>query len=137
MEAFLKVWEPYFKELFWFVDYELSKYFEGTGLPEEDSGMKTRREFIFSQVSVIQKILLDVDEKHLVVEPMYHWNELRIKYPQIKDIGFKTPFSYLTHWVSLPHLKQLVEEQGFRECLFISVFYLELLKHATIGNQSK
>ena len=127
---FVEIWKPYHKELFWFVDYNLSKYFEETPLTaDEDPEIKNRREFIFAQVKQIQYALLDIGEENLIIEPMYHWEELKLKHPLIKEIGFKTPFSYLCHWLSLPHLKQLEKEQGFREALFIVSDYLDLLTH--------
>jgi len=126
---FLEIWKPYHKELFWFVDYDLDRSLDRDLGTNEEPEVKTRREFIFEQVKLVQFALMDVDENNLIVEPMYHWEELKLKHSWIKDVGFKTPFSYLCHWLSLPHLKHLAKEQGFRDALFIAEDYLELLKH--------
>jgi hypothetical protein len=126
---FVDIWKPYQKELFWFVDYNLDKCLERDFTTDEDPEIKKRREFIFEQVKQVQYALLDIGEDNLVIEPMYHWEELKIKYPRIKDVGFKTPFSYLCHWLSLPHLSMLEKDQGFRDALFIVCDYLDLLTH--------
>ena len=126
---FIEVWKPYHKELFWFVDYDLDKCLDRDFGTDEEPEVKTRREFIFEQVKQVQFALMDVDESSLIVEPMYHWEELKLKYPKIKEIGFRTPFSYLCHWLSIPHLKHLEKEQGFRDALFIVNDYLDLLTH--------
>jgi len=135
LNKFLEVWKPYHKELFHFVDYDLDKVLARVSsleLKEEPKETRTRREFLFEQLNQVQYILLEVGEENLAVEPMYHWVEFKLKYPKISEVGFLTPFSYLCHWLSLPHLNRLIKEDGFRDALFIAEIYLDLLNHKVL-----
>ena len=132
LKQFLDVWQPYQKELFSYVDCDLDKFLDNhctslgtTQLVE----VKKRKELIFELCKQVQCKLLDIGENNLVITPMYHWNELLVKYPKINQIGFQTPFSFLSHWLSLHHLAQLTKEDGFREALLLVDRYIALLEY--------
>ena len=129
LNKFLDVWKPYHKEIFWFVDYNLDDFFKDPFPAIKDPKINERREYIFEQLKQVQYVLLEIGDENLVFEPMYHWEELKLQYPKIKEIGFKTPFSFLCHWLSLPNLNSLVKDHGFRDALFVSEIYLDLLTH--------
>ena len=132
LKQFLDVWQPYQKELFSYVDCDLDKFLEHhctfAGRNELVEA-KMRKELILELCKQVQCKLLDIGEKNLIIAPMYHWNELLVRYPKIDQIGFLTPFSFLSHWLSLHHLTQLVKEDGFREALLLVDRYIALLEY--------
>ena len=131
-ESFFLELEKYISQMLNFTDYTLSKYLDAIvstkdGQQANDTDRKKAAELYELSCDIRTKLSL-INEEEIRIEPMYMWNELRLNHPWVKEVGFITPFSYISHWVSFPQLEDLVKNKGFRDALFVSHEYLEIAR---------
>jgi hypothetical protein len=131
-ESFFLELEGYISEMLEFTDFGLNRYLDALVsmndhqlISEEDRKKATN---LYELSADIRMKLALINEEEIKIEPMYMWNELKLEHTWVKEVGFITPFSYISHWVSFPQLEGLVKNKGFREALFISQEYLAIAK---------
>ena len=141
LKQFLGIWQPFQQALLTYLECDLDQMIESESQVSyigqgEIAEVQTSARLILQHSKQVQCALLDIGEKNLIIEPMYHWNELLINYPHIAEVGFLTPFSYLSHWLSLQHFTQLVKTECFREALFLVERYIILLEFKASQTES-
>lgn len=90
---------------------------------EKEYGVSTR--YLFSTSYKLRKKLFLLGEEELNVGPFYNWTRFKLKFPNIAEINFLTPFSVTLYWHSIPHLINLYDKKGLREALFIGNDFIE------------
>lgn len=131
-ESFFLELEGYICQMLNFTDFSLGRYLNAIVSISDDQSIneedRKKATYLHELSAEIRMKLALINEDEIKIEPMYMWAELQMKYPWVKEVGFITPFSYISHWVSFPQLETLVKKKGFREALFVSQEYLAIAK---------
>ncbi len=128
---FLEEWLAYSQDLHSFCDIYDALENQGTDVFTILSTIKKKYEIdsdkLFASSYKLRNKLFLLGEEELNIGPTYHWNQLKIEFPYIKDINFITPFSFTIYWHSIPQLIHLYKEKGLREALFVAHDFIENL----------
>ena len=81
---------------------------------------------------VLREMLFKLGEENLLVSTVYEWEELKVKYPIIAQIGYKSPFSLI---LSIPNIAALIRyslyhpDRPIRESIVVSLNFIEYLSY--------
>ena len=82
---------------------------------------------------MLREMLFKLGEDNLIVGTIYEWEELKVKYPLIAKVGYKSPFSLI---LSIPNLAELIQitieertERPIRQSIMVSLNFIEYLSY--------
>ena len=94
---------------------------------------KETREKFFNHRDSLRKKLFFLGESALIPGTIYSWEQLKVEYPLVSDIGFLTPFSVVLEvscLASLFHVTKPADEEHYvRVSLFIAEDFIEYLTY--------
>ena len=81
---------------------------------------------------ILREMLFKLGEENLLVGTVYEWEELKINYPFVAQVGYKSPFSLI---LSIPNIAVLIQvslnnsERPIRESISVSLNFIEYLSY--------
>lgn len=130
---FLKKWSEFNKFLRLFMDKIASAQAEANDAEFfiECLDKKDIQRFYDDRME-LREMLFRLGEDNLLVAVVYEWEELKVKYPMVAQVGYKSPFSLILSVHNIAELIQLSSNETarpIRESMAVSLNFIEYLSY--------